>query len=461
MVNGQKQRSNVKRLCSSITLAVLVCCALSCSDKTENALAEAEQRIRDAGQPVTLEELNAYYPAVPIDQNAAFVYGEAFVQFESVDPGGERTVGLLDRLTEIEGRPIPADLQTELSAHVRTCTKVFATLDRAATMPRARYSMELRRGFDVELPHLAHLRSIARLEVLRGALALSENRPDDFVRSQTSKLRLAGSIDHEPLIISQLVRIAVHGIAVDALERGLRRTPIPVSQLQALQDSYRLAENSDVMVHAYVGERCVMNDIWRKLTEDSPDPPDSMLAEMRAGLQQAGIDTADRDAIVRQRYVLLTGLEPLTELTGISWPERIRLGEQLEARIEQEHENDPTLQVLTPALVSAVEAFGRDIAMLRSAQTALAVERCRVDNGELPTDLTQLVPKYFTAPIEDPFDGQPLRYKRLTKGYQVYSVYADLEDNGGRQAERGDDGESNGDWVFEVRRRKRTREHVN
>jgi hypothetical protein len=430
----------------------LVCCALSCSDKIENALAEAEQRIRDAGQPVTLEELNAYYPAVPIDQNAAFAYGEAFDQLESLDPGADRTAALLERIQTVGAQPLPGDLQAELSAHVHSYAKVFATLDRAAAMPKSRYSLDLRQGFDVELPHLARMRSSARLEILRGTLALSENRPEDFVRSQRSILRIAGSIDNEPLLISHFVRIAVHGIAVGTLQQGLRAKPIPEPQLRALQEEYRQAEDADAMVHAYVGERSVINDMLKRLAEGSAASADPMMAEMRAEMELSGIDPDNQDAIAQQRLVLLTSLTPLTIVSGVTWPERIKAGKHLEARLEAGRSDDLGLQVLTPALVSSVEAFGRDIAMLRSAQTALAVERYRADNGELPTDVTQLMPKYFTAPIEDPFDGQPLRYKRLTKGYQVYSVYADLEDNGGRQAEHGDNGESNGDWVFEVRR---------
>jgi len=34
---------------------------------------------------------------------------------------------------------------------------------------------------------------------------------------------------------------------------------------------------------------------------------------------------------------------------------------------------------------------------------------------------------------DDPFDGQPLRYHRLDKGYVIYSIGSDGEDNGGRE----------------------------
>ena len=38
-----------------------------------------------------------------------------------------------------------------------------------------------------------------------------------------------------------------------------------------------------------------------------------------------------------------------------------------------------------------------------------------------------------TVPL-DLFDGQPLRYRKLPKGYAVYSIGRDLTDDGGKEA---------------------------
>ena len=41
------------------------------------------------------------------------------------------------------------------------------------------------------------------------------------------------------------------------------------------------------------------------------------------------------------------------------------------------------------------------------------------------------MPEYLDTVPEDPFDGKPLRYKRLPKGYVVYSIGWDGKDDGG------------------------------
>jgi hypothetical protein len=70
---------------------------------------------------------------------------------------------------------------------------------------------------------------------------------------------------------------------------------------------------------------------------------------------------------------------------------------------------------------------------MRDAQTAIAVERYRLANGRLPNQLRDLTPTFLPAVPADPFDGKPLRYKPLAKGYVVYSVGEDREDNGGTE----------------------------
>ncbi|HUJ11013.1 MAG TPA: hypothetical protein VL171_13395 [Verrucomicrobiae bacterium] len=62
---------------------------------------------------------------------------------------------------------------------------------------------------------------------------------------------------------------------------------------------------------------------------------------------------------------------------------------------------------------------------------ALAVEAYKLRHDKLPDTLTEFVPAYLIAIPLDPFTGQPLRYKKLPKGYLVYSIGDDAKDNGG------------------------------
>ena len=71
-------------------------------------------------------------------------------------------------------------------------------------------------------------------------------------------------------------------------------------------------------------------------------------------------------------------------------------------------------------------------AYLEAPRVALAVERWRqARNGRTPDSLADLTPDFLPTVPLDPFDSQPLRYKKLNPGFIVYSIGADFTDDGG------------------------------
>ena len=74
------------------------------------------------------------------------------------------------------------------------------------------------------------------------------------------------------------------------------------------------------------------------------------------------------------------------------------------------------------------------VAKERLALTALALEQFRAAHGNrYPDGLSRLTPEFLAAPLMDPFDGQPLRYRLQGKGYVLYSLGPRLKDYGGQR----------------------------
>jgi hypothetical protein len=69
--------------------------------------------------------------------------------------------------------------------------------------------------------------------------------------------------------------------------------------------------------------------------------------------------------------------------------------------------------------------------MLRCAIASLAAERYRRDKRAWPENADQLCPQYLSAVILDPYDGKPLRHRRVKDGVVIYSVGQDVVDDGG------------------------------
>ena len=97
-------------------------------------------------------------------------------------------------------------------------------------------------------------------------------------------------------------------------------------------------------------------------------------------------------------------------------------------------------RLLGPSGDGSVESNLRNIARLRAARTALAVERYRLAHGQLPESLGALVPEFLDEVPVDPFGDGPVKYKRLENGFMVYSIGVDEEDDGGKEQGRDENG---------------------
>lgn len=72
--------------------------------------------------------------------------------------------------------------------------------------------------------------------------------------------------------------------------------------------------------------------------------------------------------------------------------------------------------------------------------------------GELPEKLSDLVPAYFPAHPTDPFNDLPFNYRRLSRGYVVYSVGPDFVDEGDKERPSNQDQSTHHDITFTVKR---------
>ena len=77
------------------------------------------------------------------------------------------------------------------------------------------------------------------------------------------------------------------------------------------------------------------------------------------------------------------------------------------------------------------QSVARELALIRTARTIVAIEQYRRANAErIPENGNAL--SNIQAPLIDPFSGQPLKILQTSTGYVVYSVGTNRRDDGGR-----------------------------
>jgi len=144
-------------------------------------------------------------------------------------------------------------------------------------------------------------------------------------------------------------------------------------------------------------------------------------------------------------------MEAQIEATQLPPVDRLRRFRGIRAEIQQLSFLHALTKMAIPALTRVAELDLRARAHLDLARTALALERYRLAGGKVPERLEELVPQYLPEVPSDPFDGNPIRYRRTDPGYCLYSIFEDGQDNGGKEKTDVPSGAPY-DWCFIVTR---------
>lgn len=483
--------------------------------------------LRAQGRPATYEELNDWYLPVPPEENLAKRYQEVIQKNQEFFTQWPRTYKKpVDENPQIKeaagafpGSSMPEDpyenLLVQGNAKVKreellpkavwdTSLNYWRTVGApvaemlhgiaASGLTKSRYPVDLRKGFAVELPHLAALRNLARVLSLGAWLAAVDGRPADAATAVLDMAPLGNSLEEEPLLISQLVRVAVHGIACAAVETVMNRTALPESELLRLQEGLArflppreegpLFERAMRAEETFVlgGSHLILYQMFPALSSESRTPWFLYTSKLQSGAgaifwSLAGMQHMNgmvssyfhRDLRAKARAALLQDKAPtedywksasLSHLVPEQPLDNSRVGRMVQLTSPRRggirgdngqawrpiipwdsiadtalFYRAPVAAIVIPALIRVHDAEWRIRTQFDLCRTGLGVERYRLANGRLPEALEELVPQYLDRVPPDPWnDGRPLSYRvREDGGFVVYSYAMNRQDDGGEE----------------------------
>lgn len=375
--------------------------------------------LRRDGYPVTLEELNAWYPE-PEGENAAPIYQQAFdayVEYEQEDEDSLPIEGSPAAQLPPAGEPLPKDMRDAVARYIDSNRKALDLLHQAAAIPECRYPLDLT-TIDMWMPPLVEQRQGARLLALETAHHTEWGRTDDAIRSVDAAFALAQSSAGQSHLITHLVRLLCNNTALESLERTLCEAALSDEQSSSLTERIAHAEDTDALRRAFAGEACFLTLVYRSI-KTARDPDIREAGRILGALGWVDISHVASLEIMRQ----------MIKACELSPAQRLKAMRALD--VHGQREQMMFAQIPVSALDKSCEADTKVLANLGAARTALAVERYRLATGALPTELSALVPEYLESVPVDPFGGEPLRYTKRGKGYVVYSVGLDARDDGG------------------------------
>ena len=412
----------------------------------ERRLEAMREAIREAGYPASPQELAAWY-AYPEGENAASYYLSA-TQHINASPAARYDVPIMGRVdAPHRSEPFPPEMLEASLECLAANQETLDLLEVAASIPECRYPIDLSLGYDAPLDHLVPLRQGARLLALQAVVSAETGDPADAAKALTETFAVARSLENEPVLVSQLVRLSILNTGVEWLERVLGRCELNNDQLRALDDVLAYAIERPGLIRGIARQRSFfMDSLYHQIDQIDPDTGEPWSAgEFGLVYAPTGLLTSDISFGLRwyDRVLDVLQLPPV---------ERHQASQLLKA----DADSIPRVHVMSyltlPTISRTVDADVRTFAWLTLARTGLAVERFRVASGALPDSLDQLVPTFLDSVPIDPYDGAPLRYKRLPGGYVVYSIALNETDDGGADMHEQKDAWRTGDLTFIVQR---------
>jgi len=396
-------------------------------------LNKVSEKAKAEGIKLTLEEVIP--PPVQDEDNAALVYQQAFALAELLKNKYKEEWGYMPYESTVRLQELTAEQKRRISRIMKETefVQLYTLIEKAVSMPACRFDIKYEEGPAVLLLHLGKIRSLARLINARTYILAEEKRYTTALKSAETGLQVGNSLTSEPLLTSQLNRVAVDTIVIN---------------------SYRSLLSAQGGVIFSDSCREIIEEIDRKdrqLTISIEGEPVIFCNEYKMGALylNAGRITDSESHGYLKTFVFYYMLKPMSNAESVFYMQAIRrlvdFAKQPYYSIKKplsawEKKIAPDAKIPSRYVLArmVLPAYGRTLAQqarynatLDTFKLALALKIYKQQHGHYPDTLAPLAPEVIKELPLDPFTGKDYIYRRESKGFIVYSVGPNEKDNGG------------------------------
>jgi len=459
-----------------VLLPFLACLVWYVSYRISNtrAISRLEAKARASGEPLTLAALAARYPPIGDEENAAVpllalwqqeepAFWQAFLSGRQPLP--QKATPKLDDNLPVLGpkhaalsrtNALPPASIAAAEAYCREHAEHREAVRAALQRPRFRFPIRITDGFATLLPHLSLLTVEAKGFHLATIVAAERNDAEAGIAAITNAARLGQLLANEPLLISQLTRLGCLHQAIEGTQYLLSRRALTEPHLARLETVFRSLQLTGSLRFLFTSERASALNVYTLSARELASVADTGEESVPPQTYAAGIQVLTAIGLVgADKRLMLETFDKALALADEDTPEALRRYEALFDETAAKSRRFPP-KMFSSLLLSAYRnvptRFAAFEARRRALLAALAVERHRQSNDSaLPEKLSQLQRQPLSVVPLDPFDGQPLRYRKLESGYVIYSIGSDRSDDGGQ--DRAGNRQAKGrDETFRVKR---------
>jgi hypothetical protein len=304
--------------------------------------------------------------------------------------------------------------------------------------------------FAMLLPELGKFRNMARQSAARMYLASSSDPPDlaERERAFEQALTIARIAAQDPIIISQLVGIAVHALALAELRRELIEHPADEPTIRGLLAAMDRQLPLPPMSYALKGERLIALDTIQATYSDDGHGDGRIIPSRIASL---GLGSQSTPTVSLFDQILTLGVatkaqtqakaeeyyREVIRLADLPAPQRAADPFNPDAFAEAISRKHLVLGMLLPAISKATRSRDQIELDVTGTRLMLVLELFRIRTGAYPATLADLTSQELSEVPEDPMTGGPFGYRLQTpaegdpRAYILYTFGADATDNGG------------------------------
>ena len=285
------------------------------------------------------------------------------------------------------------------------------------------------------IPMLSGARQLCLLNAGRMSAAQQAGNLPEYLAALRVEITLAWMCEREPLLMTRLVGISIESMLYRRVRKTLMDHP-DKRWIDAIVSTLGERPLGSVAASKTIeGERSIVLDTIAFMFSDPQQVQLKVAAMLAAGT--SGVPSPAIGTYIANRDIANRLFDKLQEQASKPCCQR-------DMSFLDSEKVPYLINLFMPGIVRSMRSFDQ-VAMERAALSImLAIERYRVDHGSYPKELGSLVPIYLPDIPADAFTGLPLRYVLTDpstdsqgRGYWLYSIGADKEDNGGKSRPAG------------------------
>jgi hypothetical protein len=326
------------------------------------------------------------------------------------------------------------------------------------------FNLNYNSGANLLLPHLARIKAAAQWLSLAATVKLHEGKVSESFGDLEALTRLGVRFSQEPIMISELVRLAVAAIAINTTWEALQVPGWRDDQLQTLQALWQQVDLLTQAEAALAMERLFSEDMFSAGRQSfagvnfQPGGTPSGLAELTEIGKQVIEDPPEGFKAALHRYPGYWAwkywqsyedemLNDLVYQAGIEAARRAKAFGSINVAIDDLAGTLDHLRTRYKAGgrwlgYSAGTGLNRFLVRIRAIEmqrclliAAIGLKRYELKHGVYPPNLGALSPDFIDQTPRDPIDGRPLRYRLNSDGAPLlYSIGENGIDDGGDPA---------------------------